>query len=139
MGEDGGGARCRGKLATLSRGQKEQGRRGGRRAVGTGGQDTTHSAHPFCTPASVGAWAQDMRSGAPLETTERLLSARYCIHLKVLFQLFKCFYLLLRQRETEHEQGRVRERETQNLKQAPGSELSAQSSTRGSNSQTVRS
>ena len=32
-----------------------------------------------------------------------------------------------------------RERETQNLKQAPGSELSAQSLTRGSNSWTVRS
>ena len=32
-----------------------------------------------------------------------------------------------------------RERETQNQKQAPGSELSAQSPTRGSNSQTVRS
>ena len=31
------------------------------------------------------------------------------------------------------------ERETQNLKQAPGSELSAQSLTRGSNSRTVRS
>ena len=29
----------------------------------------------------------------------------------------------MRQGETEHEQGRVRERETQNLKQAPGSEL----------------
>ena len=39
------------------------------------------------------------------------------------------------QRETEHEQGRVRERETQNLKQAPGFELSAQSPTWGSNSQ----
>ena len=33
----------------------------------------------------------------------------------------------MRQRETEHEWGRVRERETQNLKQAPGSELSARS------------
>ena len=32
----------------------------------------------------------------------------------------------MRQRETEHEWGRGRERETQNLKQAPGSELSAQ-------------
>ena len=32
-----------------------------------------------------------------------------------------------------------RERETQNPKQAPGSDLSAQSPTRGSNSQTVRS
>ena len=33
----------------------------------------------------------------------------------------------------------LRERETQNPKQAPGSELSAQSPTQGSNSQTVRS
>ena len=33
----------------------------------------------------------------------------------------------MRQRETEHEWGRVRERETQNLKQAPGSEPSARS------------
>ena len=32
----------------------------------------------------------------------------------------------MRQRETEHERGRVRERETQNLKQASGSALSAQ-------------
>ena len=52
---------------------------------------------------------------------------------------FLTFYLFLRQGETEHEQGRGRERETQNLKQAPGSELSAQSLTRGSNSRTVRS
>ena len=37
----------------------------------------------------------------------------------------------MRQGETEHEQGRVRERETQNPKQAPGSELSAQSPTLG--------
>ena len=48
-------------------------------------------------------------------------------------------YLFLRQRETEHERGRVRERDTQNLKQAPGSEPSAQSPTRGSNSRTARS
>ena len=43
--------------------------------------------------------------------------------------------------ECEHELGRCREREreTQNPKQAPGSELSAQSLMRGSNSQTVRS
>ena len=41
-----------------------------------------------------------------------------------------------RERETEHEWGGAeRERETQNRKQAPGSKLSAQSSTRGSNSQ----
>ena len=48
-------------------------------------------------------------------------------------------YLFLRQEETQHELGRVRERETQNLKQAPHSELSAQSPTRGSNSWTARS
>ena len=54
----------------------------------------------------------------------------------ILSSFFNFFnvYLFLRQRETEHEQGRVRERETQTLKQAPGSELSAQSPTRGSNS-----
>ena len=44
----------------------------------------------------------------------------------------------MRQKETEHEWGRVRERETQNLKQAPGSDLSAQSPTRRSNSRTAR-
>ena len=40
------------------------------------------------------------------------------------------------ERETEHELGRnrERERETQNLKQAPGSALSAQSPTWGLNS-----
>ena len=35
--------------------------------------------------------------------------------------------------------GAERERETQNLKQAPGSELSAHSPTQGLNSQTARS
>ena len=54
-------------------------------------------------------------------------------------KIFFNIYLLLRQRETEHERGRVRERETQNLKQALGSELSAQSPTWGSNSWTARS
>ena len=47
------------------------------------------------------------------------------------FLIFFNVYLFLRQRETEHEWGRVRERETQNPKQAPGSEPSAQSPTRG--------
>ena len=66
----------------------------------------------------------------------------------VLFVVVVCFfiecilfffnvYLFLRQRETEYERGRLRERETQNLKQAPGSELSAQSLTRGLNSLTA--
>ena len=50
-----------------------------------------------------------------------------------------------REREREGERGREqagkgqKERETQNWKQAPSSELSAQSLTRGSNSQTARS
>ena len=49
-------------------------------------------------------------------------------------------YLFLRGRETESEWGGAeREWKTQNPKQAPGSELSAQSPTRGSNPQTVRS
>ena len=48
-------------------------------------------------------------------------------------------FIFERQRETEHEGGRVREGETQNLKQAPGPERSAQSPTRGSNSRSVRS
>ena len=45
----------------------------------------------------------------------------------------------MRQKETEHEWGRVRERETQNLKQAPGCELSAESPTQVSDSRTARS
>ena len=48
--------------------------------------------------------------------------------------------MFLRQRETEHEQRRVeRGRETQNPKQTPGSELSAQNLTWGSKPQAVRS
>ena len=43
------------------------------------------------------------------------------------------------ERDRAEQQRGQRERETQNLKQAPGSELSAQSLTWGSNSQTVRS
>ena len=49
------------------------------------------------------------------------------------------------QRERDRQTDRARvgeeqgERETQNLKQAPGSELSAQSPTRGSNPRTARS
>ena len=55
-------------------------------------------------------------------------------------KIFFNVYLFLRDTETECERGEgQRERETQNLKQAPGSELSAQSPTRGLNSQTVRS
>ena len=44
-------------------------------------------------------------------------------------------YIWERQRETVSEQGRGRERQTQNPKQASGSELSTQSPTWGLNSQ----
>ena len=48
--------------------------------------------------------------------------------------IFFNVYLFLRERETEHKQGRGREREGDTeWKQAPGSELSAQSLMRGSN------
>ena len=53
--------------------------------------------------------------------------------------LFFSVYLFLRETETECEQGRGREKGRQNPEQAPGSELSAQSPTRGSNSWAVRS
>ena len=50
-------------------------------------------------------------------------------------------YFWQRERKTEHERGRGRERrrETQNSKQAPGSELPAERPKRGSSSQTARS
>ena len=54
-------------------------------------------------------------------------------------RIFLNVYLFLGERETELEHGQGRERRRQNLKQAPGPELSAQSPTWGSNSQTVRS
>ena len=48
-------------------------------------------------------------------------------------------FIFERERETDRAQvGEGQREETQNLKQAPGSELSAQSPTWGSNSQTVR-
>ena len=53
--------------------------------------------------------------------------------------MFFTFIYFGRQRERKSEQGRGRERETQNPKQAPGSALSAQSPKRGSNSRTARS
>ena len=55
-----------------------------------------------------------------------------------IFSLFiyfkKCLFIFEREREREHDQGRGGKRETQNLKQDPVSELSAQSPTQGSNS-----
>ena len=49
-------------------------------------------------------------------------------------------FIFERERETEYEWGGAeRESETQNPEQAPGSELSAQRPTRGSNPPTARS
>ena len=68
--------------------------------------------------------------------------------LRVFFLIFfKMFILFLRERERERERERHRAQagqgqrkgETQNVKQAPGSELSAWSLTRGSNPRTMRS
>ena len=59
-----------------------------------------------------------------------------------LFKKIFNVYLLLRERERQrqkHEQGGRGRKEIQNLKQALGSELSAQSPMQGSNSQTMRS
>ena len=60
---------------------------------------------------------------------------------EVPFYLFFKFFLMFIyfDRETESQQRRDRDRETQNPKQAPGSELSAQSLMWGSNSRTLRS
>ena len=52
---------------------------------------------------------------------------------------FNVYLFFLRERERESMSGGGAERETQNLKQAPGSELSAQSPTQGSDPQTARS
>ena len=56
---------------------------------------------------------------------------------KLIFFMFT--YFRERDRQNMSGGGAERERETQNPKQAPGSELSAQSPMRGLNSQTLRS
>ena len=54
--------------------------------------------------------------------------------------IFLHLFSFERHRETEHKWGEgQREKDTENPKQAPGSELTAQSLTRDSNSQTMRS
>ena len=55
------------------------------------------------------------------------------------FGFFFNIYLFLRQRQSMNGGGSEREKETQNLKRAPGSELLAQSPMQGSNPQTARS
>ena len=60
------------------------------------------------------------------------------LEVNAFFFFYFSFYIYLFFDRDRAQWGRVRERETQNLKQAPGSELSAQSPTQGSNSQTAR-
>ena len=55
------------------------------------------------------------------------------------FSIFFNLYLFLRERDRVQAGEKQGKKETQNLKQAPGSELSAQNPTQGLNSQTLRS
>ena len=75
-------------------------------------------------------------SDGPLYVAEPPLNSCGILNTFLFFLIFFNVYLFLRERETEHKQGRGREREIQNLKQAPGSELSAQSLTQDLNPQT---
>ena len=72
------------------------------------------------------------------------LSLKVCVFIYLFILLFKKKFffnvsLFLRQRKSMNGGGAERERETQNRKQAPGSEPSAQNPTRGSNSRSARS
>ena len=68
-------------------------------------------------------------------------NVRGCRDPEIKINNIKHFLMFIYFFERERQQGRwgQRERETQNPKQAPGSELSAQSPTQDLNSQTVRS
>ena len=57
----------------------------------------------------------------------------------IFFLMFLFIFERERERQSVSRGGAERERKTQNPKQAPGSQLSAQSPTRSSNSQTARS
>ena len=84
-------------------------------------------------------WAVSTETDTGLELTNREIMTRTKVGRLTDWatQAPQCLFILKRERETEHEWGRVREREgeTQNPKQASGSELSAQSRTQGSNPQ----
>ena len=71
------------------------------------------------------------------------IGQRFILNFPSFKKIFLNVYLFLRERQTDRQnmsrEGTEREGETQNLKQVPGFELSAQSPTWGSNSQTVRS
>ena len=64
----------------------------------------------------------------------------HCLQrLVVFFFMCVCVHLFLRERQHEQGRGGERGRQTQNVKQTPGSELSAHSLTQGWNSRTARS
>ena len=58
----------------------------------------------------------------------------HCFFLFNLKKIFLHLFIFERQRQSTSRGGTAKERETQNPKQAPGSESSAKSPTRGSNS-----
>ena len=69
-------------------------------------------------------------SGCPTENNTTPLCSLFSVSLLPDFTFFKEIFPFVYFRETEHKWGEgQRERETWNLKQAPGSELSAQSLT----------
>ena len=87
-------------------------------------------------------------SGSPPSPTAQQAGRRHCTLTSDILQqtgatlnfFFNVYFIF--ERETEHEQGRGKERGRHRIRsrlQAPGSELSAQSPTRGSISQTARS
>ena len=146
----------------MNRGGSERGRhRIGSRLQAPGSEPSAQSLTRGSNSRTVRSWPELKSDAQPTEQPRRprrYLLKPYCVFslrlwwhelvllmhflFYIIFFIKKIFfnvYLFLRQRETEHEQGRVRERETQNLKQALGSELSAQSPTQGSNSRALRS
>ena len=90
------------------------------------------------TSPLLGYEMNSQKRGIPTQGKEPIAAFATC---RVLgFLIFFTVYLFLRERERGKEGQREREREADTESEAgPGSELSAQSPTRGSNSRTVRS
>ena len=69
-----------------------------------------------------------MKELCSVNTKPKKVDVALLISAKVdFFNFFKCLFIFETEREADHEWGRDRERGRQNPKQAPGSELSAQS------------
>ena len=86
--------------------------------------------HPTHFHQSVPTWSPCYQGPICFSTSNSILPLK-----KNFFNV----YLFLRRERQSMSRGGERKRETWNLKQAPGSKLSAQSPTRGSNLQTARS